>query len=1179
MFEPYGLVGGLSVGIPAVQVIDENGNIISNVATTGNVSANIVTANAFKFANGANFTTQAAGTNTQVQFNDNNNFAGDANFTFDSTQALLTVSNLNITGLTSLGDISNVTILGGNNGYFLQTDGAGVLTWAPASGGGGGNGTPGGANTQVQYNKSGDFGGDSGFTYNDTTNTLQASYINATTFTGNLVGNASRAGTVTTAAQPNITSVGTLTSLSVAGAITATGNISGANANLGNTVIANYFVGNFYGSANTAQTVTASSQPNITSLGNLVELTVDGELSANDATLGNSVVANYFTGTLYGPANTAGTVTSNSQPNITSVGQLTNLVVTGNVTASNFIGNVTGNATTAGTVTSNSQPNITSLGTLTGLTVNGNVTAGNSVTSNYFIGRLYGAANTASTVTTNAQPNITSLGTLTSLAVTSNITAGNISGGNLVSANYLSGTLTTAAQANITSVGTLTQLNVNGNIVASNITANTGVISGNGSGLHHLTGANVTGLVANATHAITANTANTTSTVTSNAQPNITSVGTLVDLSVSGNVTAGNVIGGNLASANYLSGTLTTAAQPNITTVGTLTSLAVVGNIVASNITANTGVISGNGSGLHHLTGANVTGVVANAQYAANSNISNIAGTITENAQPNITSTGTLISLNVTGNVVAGNANLGNSVVANFFVGDGGYLSNLQISNASVSNANYASYAGNITIAGQSNITTVGNLTNLVVVGNSNLGNVATANLFVGNLHGYSNRVTDNAQPNITSVGTLVDLGVTGNITAGNVSGGNLVSANYLSGTLTTAAQSNITTVGTLNGLSVNGNLVASNITANTGVISGNGSGLHHLTGANVTGTVANANYSVYANYSAFAGFVTDNAQPNISSVGPLVTLEVDGNIYVNTNSFLGNIAYANYFVGNGNGLSNINGSNVTQVANANYATYAGQANFANTVIVNAQPNITSVGNLTSLIVTGQANFTGNLRSTGNLRAVGNVNFGGSPNIYLGDISNLHIAGGFANYVLTTGGSGNLQWTSSGSIGLSPGGSNTAVQYNANGVFGGSNAYLFDTNSNTLTLTGNFIADALQMGVGPNAFYKSTVYAATTSSMDPDQLLWSVPVTEISGVEFVIIATDETSSSRQTCKIFATCYGNVVTYNEYAGLSINMGVGSFDVDYDSITDSLRLLVTPDNMNLAVYKILITQYAP
>ena len=39
--------------------------------------------------------------------------------------------------------------------------------------GSGGAGTPGGNNTEVQFNNSGSFGGDSDFTYNSTTNTLQ----------------------------------------------------------------------------------------------------------------------------------------------------------------------------------------------------------------------------------------------------------------------------------------------------------------------------------------------------------------------------------------------------------------------------------------------------------------------------------------------------------------------------------------------------------------------------------------------------------------------------------------------------------------------------------------------------------------------------------------------------------------------------------------------------------------------------------------------------------------------------------------------------------------------------------------------------------------------------------------------------------------------------------------------
>jgi hypothetical protein len=52
------------------------------------------------------------------------------------------------------------------NGYYLQTDNLGVLSWA--AGGGGGGGSPGGSTTQVQYNNAGAFGGMPGFTFDGT---------------------------------------------------------------------------------------------------------------------------------------------------------------------------------------------------------------------------------------------------------------------------------------------------------------------------------------------------------------------------------------------------------------------------------------------------------------------------------------------------------------------------------------------------------------------------------------------------------------------------------------------------------------------------------------------------------------------------------------------------------------------------------------------------------------------------------------------------------------------------------------------------------------------------------------------------------------------------------------------------------------------------------------------------
>ena len=223
-------------------------------------------------------------------------------------------------------------------------------------------------------------------------------------------------------AQPTITSVGTLTSLSVSG-----------NGSFGN-VSATTFTGALTGaatSATTAGTVTTNAQPNITSVGTLTSLSVTGNISANNVNAGNLLTANYSTAV----------ITTAAQPNITSVGTLTSLGVSGTVTASAFTAN-TGVFTGNGSALTALNASNVSTGTLaqarlanasvtlgsTALTLGSTVTtvAGlTSVTSTTFVGALTGAATTAGTVTTNAQGNITSVGTLTSLAVTGQVTAAN----------------------------------------------------------------------------------------------------------------------------------------------------------------------------------------------------------------------------------------------------------------------------------------------------------------------------------------------------------------------------------------------------------------------------------------------------------------------------------------------------------------------------------------------------------------------------------------------------------------------------------------------------------------------------------------------------------------------------------------------------------------------------------
>ena len=106
---------------------------------------------------------------------------------------------LNVDGSGVLTTTGNVVPLGiKTDGYFYANGDA--ITFGTSAAG---------ANTQIQYNNNGDFGAEAAFTYDQATNTLSADNI---------------AGTLTTVAQPNITSLGTLTSLTVTGNATA-GNV------------------------------------------------------------------------------------------------------------------------------------------------------------------------------------------------------------------------------------------------------------------------------------------------------------------------------------------------------------------------------------------------------------------------------------------------------------------------------------------------------------------------------------------------------------------------------------------------------------------------------------------------------------------------------------------------------------------------------------------------------------------------------------------------------------------------------------------------------------------------------------------------------------------------------------------------------------------------------------------
>lgn len=790
-----------------------------------------------------------------------------------------------------------------------------------------------------------------------TANNISGNGSSLTNITGsNIVGTvatanyAAYAGNITISNQPNITSVGTLGTLTVSGNATIAGDL---------TVTGNTSYINVTSLAIKDPVIQLGGGPNGAPL-----TTNDGKDRGTILHYYNDQPVSAFMG--WDNSNAEFVFASNVQlsSDIVAVNQLAN--IRADYIYGNFVGNISGNIVLPGGNTelvfsdaNNSpaaSPNlrfntdtntfiVDGTANIGNISVTGNINTVGNVTAPNFIGNLQGNATTAQTVTTGNQPNITSVGTLIALAVSGNLSAGNVNGGNLVSATYLSGELVSGDQPNITSIGTLNNLTVSGNINAGNGTFDNTVtasnFAGNGAQLTFVNGSNVSEVpYANfASYSGTANTAEQTdvaNTVRENAQPNITSVGTLTSLTVAGMITSFNAVLGNTVSANF---------------------------------------IAGDGYQISNIQAANLVGDVPNANfavYSGTSNTANVAGTVTVGSQPNITSVGNLTSLTVVGTVSAGNATLGNLVAANYFVGDGGLLSNISTGEF----ANYANYAGNAVIA-ESAIT--------------------------------AGTVTDAAQPNITSLGVLDELTVTGNLYAGNIDGGNLVTALYLAG---------------------------------------DGSFITNLTGSAVTGWVSNANFANNAgnsfransaliadtsNSSVVAITVSGSNQPNITTVGQLSSLSVLGNVVAN-NAMFGNAVAGLYFVGDGGNLGNLTGSNVVGlVENANIAESANVANSAitsqtaNVVVDNAQPNITSVGTLDSLSVVGLSNVA-NITATG--MVVGNVV------ITTANITADEFSGNFTG-----------KFTGAGY--------NTTILFNDSGLMTGSNALQFNTTSNVVTLTGS----------------------------------------------------------------------------------------------------------------------------
>jgi hypothetical protein len=726
------------------------------------------------------------------------------------------------------------------------------------------------------------------------------------------------------------------------GVVSATGNVTG-----------NYFIGNgsqltglpaTYGNANVAAYLP----------------TYTGNLSAGNISVGDpgSIVV--------GGINLSGNLIVGQGPTLTidpngAGGTDGNVVITGNL-----IVNGTTTTINSNTITTNDlQINMANNAANATAANNGGIGVG-PIGSEYAT-LLY---NTASNVWV-ASLGISSVGNITAnLGLT---TPGNVNSGNVLTAGYVS------AAGNVTGANILTggRVSATGNVTGSYIFGNgsqlTGVVSnygnsnvssflaafgsnvisttgnvtanyyiGNGSLLSSLTGANVTGTVANATYAISSGSATTAGTVTTAAQGNITSVGTLTSVSVSGNTTSGNILTSGLVSAtgnvtgsyifgngSQLTGVVSNYGNSNvntllaawgsntISTTGTIASGNVTaGNILTSGLVSATGNVTGayhigNGSLLTSLTGANVTGTVANATYAVSSGTATsatTAGTVTTAAQPNITSVGTLTVLSSSGNITganiltAGYVSATGNVTGSYIFGNGSQLTGIAgtYGNTDVAaylpiySGNLQSVSGNIATAiATANITVGPSAGNTIIAGNVliNGGYLRTAATT-----GYLYNITATTL-NIGGAANTINIGNTGgNILArGNISASGNVIGTYIlgdgsqltnlpAGSYSNSNVSNFLAAFGSNTISTTGTITSGNATASNfftaGVVSATGNitgGAYRGNGAPLTGINSFGNI-VVAGQSTVASGTTSGSLTLVAGTNITLTTDAPNN-------------------------------------------------------------------------------------------------------------------------------------------------------------------------------------------------------------------------------------------------------------------------------------------------------------
>jgi len=682
--------------------------------------------------------------------------------------------------------------------------------------------------------------------------------------------------------------------------ITATGNYTGSGFGLINVPVTG-----LYGALSSIQI--QNTQSNITSLGTLVTLNTSGISNLNGSILG----------TLATPA----------QPNITSVGVLSNLSVSNSILVSNIV--ATGNLAVQ------LQTNLFSANI-----VSANIQILNSVYSNILNLNVSTGANiTQLTVTTQA--NIFS----------ANIITENVQTLNSVFSNILN--LNVSTGANITQLTVTTQANISSaNIVTENVQTLNSVFS-NILNLNVSTGANITQLtVSTLANIFSAN------LVTSNIQTlNVVSsnMGTLNATSIfvgTANLTTANIQTINALTENVQSLNVSTGANITQLTVTTLSNISSA-NIVAANIaTAN-------------ISSANI--VTENVQIL-NSVFSNILN-LNVSTGANITQlTVTTLSNISSANIVSANIQTLNSVFSNILnlnVNSGANITQLSVTTlANISSANIVtenvqtlnSVFSNIL---NLNVSTGANITQLTV---TTLSNISSANIVSANIQTLNSVFSNILNLNVNSGANITQLTVT---TQANISSANILTANIGTINATTMNLLNLNVTSTANFSTANfisaniANIYTTNIVGFVGSQWGGlvGGPIYYANGSVGISTTTNINSNLTVIGNIYASTNITTPVLNVTSYANISVL----NVYTSANIYTANLVSAN--------IANIYTTNIVGFVGSQWVgliggpLYYAQGNVGIGSTTNPGANLTVTGNL----------FVSNGITTSNIIATGSI--------------------------------------------------------------------------------------------------------------------------------------------------------------------------------------------------------------